>query len=537
MDLGDFPEVYSKDVPMPLAIEMKGITKFFASTHVRANDHVDFSVESGQVHALVGENGAGKTTLMSILYGLVKPDEGEILIDGQKVRIAHPDDAIKHGIGMVHQHFKLIPSFTVAQNILLGIEPDAFLNQQKENELVAQLANKYNLPVDPAARIRDLPVGMQQRVEILKVLQRKAKILVLDEPTAVLTPQEVNELITVIRNLTKLGYTIIFITHKLIEVMSVADCVSVMRGGTMVGTKKVSETSIPELARMMVGREVLLRVKKKEIQRGEAVLEARNISVSDVNGLAAISHVSFNVHKGEIVAIAGVSGNGQTELVEAISGMLNLDGGEIIFRGKPINHASVGERRDMGMAHIPEDRMVVGLNLQTTLDENLIVSRYKHSEFSRYGFLLMKTISDFAEKVVRAFSISAAQPGEGISMLSGGNLQKVVVGRELSGNPSFIIANQPTRGLDVGSIEFVHKTLIEERDKGAGVLLVSVELDEVLALSDRILVLYRGKVQGELDTATATEEQVGILMAGGTLDDLKEDQHENERGKDQEVRS
>jgi general nucleoside transport system ATP-binding protein len=523
---------------MPPAIEMKGITKFYASTHVRANDHVDFSVESGEVHALVGENGAGKTTLMSILYGLVKPDEGEILIDGGKVRIGHPDDAIKHGIGMVHQHFKLISSFTVAQNILLGIEPEgAFLNQQKENELVVELANKYNLPVDPAARIRDLPVGMQQRVEILKVLQRHARILVLDEPTAVLTPQEVNELITVIRGLSKLGYTIIFITHKLIEVMSVADRVSVMRGGKMVGTKTVSETSIPDLARMMVGREVLLRVKKKEIQRGEVVLETRDISVSDVNGLAAISHISFDVHKGEIVAIAGVSGNGQTELVEAISGMLSLDGGEILFRGKPVNHASVGERRDMGMAHIPEDRMVVGLNLQTTLDENLIVSRYNHSEFSRYGFLLMKTISDFAEKVVRAFSISAAQPGEGISMLSGGNLQKVVVGRELSGNPSFIIANQPTRGLDVGSIEFVHKTLIEERDKGAGVLLVSVELDEVLALSDRILVLYRGKIQGVLNTATATEEQVGILMAGGTLDDLKAESREDEQGNKREVTS
>jgi simple sugar transport system ATP-binding protein len=469
----------------------------------------------------------------------VKPDEGEIWIDSQPVRIDHPEDAIRHGIGMVHQHFKLISSFTVAQNILLGIEPAqaGFLNQQKENELVDELAKKYNLPVEPTARIRDLPVGMQQRVEILKVLQRNAKILVLDEPTAVLTPQEVNELIMVIRGLSKLGYTIIFITHKLIEVMSVADRVSVMRAGRMVGTKKVSETSIPELARMMVGREVLLRVKKKEIQRGGVVLEARNISVSDVNGLAAISHVSFEVHEGEIVAIAGVSGNGQTELVEAISGMISLDGGDIIFRGKSINETSVGERRDMGMAHIPEDRMVVGLNLQTTLDENLIVSRYNHSEFNRYGFLLMKTISDFAGKVVNAFSISAAHPGEGISMLSGGNLQKVVVGRELSGDPSFIIANQPTRGLDVGSIEFVHKTLIEERDKGAGVLLVSVELDEVMALSDRILVLYRGKIQGELDTATATEEQLGILMAGGTLDDLREDRKDNEPASQREVRS
>ena len=508
---------------MTLAVEMKGMTKFFPSTDVLANDHVDFSVEQGEVHALVGENGAGKTTLMNILYGLIKADSGEVLINGQPVHIGHPDDAIHHGIGMVHQHFKLVPSFTVAENILLGMEPNrlGFVNRSSENKGVEELAQSYNLPVDPAARIRDLPVGMQQRVEILKVLERKAKILVLDEPTAVLTPQEVNELITVIRGLSAQGYTIIFITHKLIEVMMVADRVSVMRDGKMMGTKKVSETSIPELASMMVGREVLLKVEKKPIQRGEVVLEVRDISVADVNGLAAVSHVSFQVHQGEIVAVAGVSGNGQTELVEVISGMNTLDGGEILFKGIPVHETSVGERREMGLAHIPEDRMVVGLNLQTTLDENLIVSRYNHSEFTRYGFLLMKNINALARQVVDAFSISAARPGEGISMLSGGNLQKVVVGRELSGNPSFIIANQPTRGLDVGSIEFVHKTLIEERNKGAGVLLVSVELDEALALADRILVIYRGRIQGELDAATATDEQLGILMAGGTLDDLQ----------------
>ena len=508
---------------MTPAVEMKGMTKLFGSTQVLANDQVDFSVESGEIHALVGENGAGKTTLMNTLYGLVKPDSGEIFIDSHKVQIGHPDDAIKNGIGMVHQHFKLIPSFTVAQNILLGMEPHkaGFVNEQNENERVNELARRYNLPVDPAARIRDLPVGMQQRVEILKVLERKARILVLDEPTAVLTPQEVNELIAVIRGLAKQGYTVIFITHKLIEVMSVADRVSVMRGGQMIGTKKVSETSIPELAKMMVGREVLLRVKKNRIERGEPVLQVRDISVADVNGLAAISHVSFNVHKGEIVGIAGVSGNGQSELVEVIAGMNELDGGEILFKDQSINGYSVGERREMGMAHIPEDRMEVGLNLQTTLDENLIVSRYNHPEFSRYGFLLMKSINEFAEKVVKAFSISAARPGEGISMLSGGNLQKVVAGRELTGQPAFIIANQPTRGLDVGSIEFVHKTLIEERDRGAGILLVSVELDEVMALSDRILVIYRGRIQGELETVTTTEEEVGILMAGGTQEDLR----------------
>ncbi len=522
---------------MTLAVEMKGMTRYFASTDVLANDRVDFSVEKGEVHALVGENGAGKTTMMNMLYGLIKPDSGEILIDEQPVRIGNPDDAIKHGIGMVHQHFKLVPSFTVAENILLGMEPAklGFVNEQKENGLVVELSNKYNLPVDPAARIRDLPVGMQQRVEILKVLERNAKILILDEPTAVLTPQEVNELITVIRGLSQKGYTIIFITHKLIEVMMVADRVSVMRGGKMIGTKRVSETSIPELARMMVGREVLLKVEKKQASRGDVVLEVKDISVADVNGLAAVSHMSFKVHQGEIVGIAGVSGNGQTELVEVISGMNSLDGGQILFKGKTISDATVGERRDMGMAHIPEDRMVVGLNLQTTLDENLIVSMYNHSEFTRYGFLLIKSINEFAQKVVNAFSISAARPGEGISMLSGGNLQKVVVGRELYGDPSFVIANQPTRGLDVGSIEFVHKTLVEERDKGAGVLLVSVELDEVMALSDRILVIYRGKIQGELDAAIATDEQVGILMAGGRLEDLKYDKTESEPGGQSEV--
>ena len=507
---------------MPV-LEMKGISRYFSSSDVLANDKVDFSVEKGEVHALVGENGAGKTTLMNILYGLIKADSGEIFIDGKKIHIGHPDDAIKNGIGMVHQHFKLVPSFTVAENIMLGIEPNTagFLKTKQENEAVSQLAKKFGLQVDPTTKIYDLPVGMQQRVEILKVLQREAKILVLDEPTAVLTPQDVNELFIIIRGLTKMGFTVIFITHKLVEVLNVADRVSVMRNGRMIGTKKISETDIPDLAKMMVGREVLLQVKKKPATIGEPVFEVQDISVADVNGLAAISHVSFKVHAGEILGIAGVSGNGQTEMVEVVSGMKALDGGKMLFKGKDITHTNVHQRRDLGVAHIPEDRMHVGLNLQTNLDENLIVSRYSKSEYSRMGFLLTKTIRDFTQSVINAFSISAAKPGEGISMLSGGNLQKVVVGRELSGSPLLIIANQPTRGLDVGSIEFVHKTLVEARDEGCGILLISVELEEIMSLADRILVFYRGKIQGEMDAKTVTEEEVGILMAGGTLDDLK----------------
>jgi len=514
---------------MTHALEMKGISKYFRSTDVQANQDVDLNVNEGEVLALVGENGAGKTTLMNVLFGLIEPDEGEIFIDGKKVEINHPHDALANGIGMVHQHFKLVPSFTVAENIMLGIEPNkaGFTSHKEENAIVEELANKFNLPVDPTARIRDLPVGMQQRIEILKVLQREAKILILDEPTAVLTPQEVKELFVVVKDLASKGYSIVFITHKLIEVMNVADRVSVMRAGKMIGTKKISETDIPDLASMMVGREVILRVDKDKSKPGKPVFEAKDISVSDVNGLAAVSHVSFNVHAGEIVGIAGVSGNGQTELVEAVSGMKSLDGGKILLNGKDISKTSVRSRRDEGVAHIPEDRMGVGLNLETILDENLIVSRYNQSAFSRFNFMLSKEIRKFTNSIIKSFSIASAEAGEGISKLSGGNLQKIVVGRELSGDPSFIIANQPTRGLDVGSIEFVHKTLIEARDKGAGVLLVSVELDEIMSLADRILVLYRGEIQGELDAYSTTDEEVGILMAGGKVKEKSGKQEES----------
>jgi ABC-type uncharacterized transport system ATPase subunit len=504
---------------MELAVEMQGICKYFPSTQVRANDQVDFSVERGQVHALVGENGAGKTTLMNVLYGLIKPDRGIILVNGQRVEITHPDDAIRLGIGMVHQHFKLVPSFTVAENIMLGMEPSSagMLRKADEIEQVRRLAEGFGLPVDPTARIRDLPVGMQQRVEILKALQRNAQILILDEPTAVLTPQEARELFTVVRRLAEDGRTVIFITHKLLEVMEVADRVSVMHKGQMMGTKVIKDTNVRDMARMMVGREVLFELDKKPAEPGQIVLEVENLVVAGIGGLSAILNVSFNVREGEIYGIAGVNGNGQTELVEAITGMRPVELGGVRLMGEDISRRSVGGRRRAGMAHIPEDRLRVGLNLETSLDENLIVTRYKLPEFSHFGFLKRPAIKQLTEDIIKRFDVVAARQGGGIATLSGGNLQKVVLGRELTGQPRLIVANQPTRGLDVGSIEFVHRTLLEARDSGAAILLVSVELDEVMSLSDRIGVLFRGQIVGEMDGSDATEEKLGILMAGGTL--------------------
>ncbi len=504
---------------MANAIELRNITKYFPSSNVLANNDVTLSVTEGEVHALVGENGAGKTTLMNILYGLHKPDSGKILVNGEPAEINHPDDAINLGIGMVHQHFKLVPSFTIAENIMLGIEPNRYgmLQKKDEAELVRQLADNFGLPVDPHARIRDLPVGMQQRVEILKALQREAKILILDEPTAVLTPQEVKELLTVVRNLSERGRTIIFITHKLVEVKDVADRLSVMRGGKMIGTRTVAETSIPDMARMMVGRSVLLELDKKPATPGEVVFAANNITVTDASGLPAVRHMSFSVREGEILGIAGVSGNGQTELVEAISGMRPVEGGTISFLEQDITRRSVGERRKKGMAHIPEDRIKIGLNLETNLDENLVVNRYKLPEFNKLGFMIKSAMKRFASFAVKQFSIAAAQPGEMIATLSGGNMQKVVLARELSGEPKFVIANQPTRGLDVGSIEFVHRSLVEVRDRQAAVLLISVELDEILSLSDRVLVMYRGTIAGEVDPNTVTKEEIGLLMGGSSL--------------------
>jgi len=505
---------------MATAFEMRGVSKYFPSSDVQAASDVNFSVRQGEIHALVGENGAGKSTLMNILYGLVKPDQGEIFCDGNPVQIGHPDDAIRNGIGMVHQHFKLVPSYTIAQNIILGIEPNKFgiLRPKEEEESVRKLAEKFGLPVDPNAVVRDLSVGMQQRVEILKSLQRNIKILILDEPTAVLTPQEVDELIQVVRNLAKGGQSIVFITHKLVEVIKVADRVSVMRGGEMVGTKNVAETDIPEMARMMVGREVLFRVKKEPAKPGTPIFEAKDLFCLDESGLPAVSDFSMHIRAGEIYGLAGVSGNGQTELVDVIAGTRKVEMGHIEVKGADVTSQNVAKRRKNGMAHIPEDRVHVGLNLSTTLEENTLLSREKTPEFNKFGILKRKALRKFAQKVIDNYSVTGGHPTGGIVTLSGGNMQKVVIGRELDGAPDFIIANQPTRGVDVGSIEFVHQTLITARDRGAAILLVSVELEEIMSLSDRIGVLYRGRLAGEFQADQVTEEELGILMAGGSLE-------------------
>ncbi len=505
---------------MTNAVEMRHIRKYFASSRVLACDDVSLEVAPGEVHAIVGENGAGKTTLMSMLYGLLTPDTGDIVINGTPARITHPHDAIRLGIGMVHQHFKLVSSFTIAENIMLGLEPivPGFIDGQAEAETVRQLAADFGLPVNPNLRINEISVGMQQRVEILKILQRKAQILILDEPTAVLTPQEVRELLIVVRKLAQTGRTVILITHKLVEVKEVADRMTIMRRGRNVGTFEVAGVSIRDTANMMVGRAVTLQVEKQPAQPGEVVLKADNLLVAGAGGVPAVFGSSLEVRAGEILGVAGVSGNGQTELVEALVGLRPVDGGTITFLGQNITHVSVRDRRQSGLAHIPEDRLIMGLNLRTNLDENVVVSSYQQAPFSQRGVFSFRHIRELAQQIIDAFQVRSARVGEEITTLSGGNLQKIVLGRELKGDPKLIVANQPTRGLDVGSIEFVHKTLVEQRDKGAAILLISVELDEILALSDRIAVMFDGRIVAVLAIGEATEEKLGLLMAGGSLE-------------------
>jgi ABC-type uncharacterized transport system ATPase subunit len=497
------------------ALELRGITKRFPG--VVANDRIDFDLQPGEVHALLGENGAGKSTLMNVLYGLYRPDEGEIRLGGQPVTMHSPKDAIEHGIGMVHQHFMLIPVMTVAENIVLGTEPrrdGVLLDLSAAEKRVRELSEQYGLSVDPRAQVEDLSVGRQQRVEILKALYRGADILILDEPTAVLTPQEATELFGVLRSLTEQGMSIIFISHKLNEVLSISDRITVLRRGQKVETLPTSTATEESLARLMVGREVLLRVDKPPADTGETLLEIEDLSVLDDRGLEAVRGVSLNVRAGEIVGIAGVDGNGQTELIDAITGLRRPASGAITVGGRDMTKANARKVLDEGMGHIPEDRQARGLVLEFTLAENLALEDYRSPPDSRWGWLFPRRLLARARRLLREFDVRGGGPNARASALSGGNQQKVVIAREVGRDPRVLVAAQPTRGLDVGAIEYVHKRLITVRDEHKAVLLVSLELEEILSLSDRILVLYEGRVVGEYGP-DASEEELGIAMTGG----------------------
>ncbi|NPA89834.1 MAG: ABC transporter ATP-binding protein [Chloroflexi bacterium] len=507
---------------MTPVLELRNITKRFPG--VLANDHINLTLEQGEIHALLGENGAGKTTLMNILYGLYKADEGEILIRGKPVEIRSPSDAIAHGIGMVHQHFMLVPVMTVTENIMLGAESTKFgpfLDRKAAAQRIRELSQKHGLEVDPDAYIKDLPVGIQQRVEILKLLYRKADILILDEPTAVLTPQEVEELFDVIRSLVAQGNSVIFITHKLKEVMAIADRVTVLRRGRVVGTTRPEETTEEELAAMMVGREVRLVVEKKPAQPGDVVLSIRNLHVQDERGEPAVRGVDLDVRAGEIVGIAGVQGNGQTELVEAITGLRDPEDGTITVKGVDLTWASSRRFFEQGAAHVPEDRQRDGLVLSYPVRDNLILNMYYKPPFA-IGFRVQeKAIEENALRLVKEFDIRTPDIYTPVANLSGGNQQKVIIAREFSRPIDLLVASQPTRGLDVGSIEYIHKRLVAKRDEGCAVLLVSSELDEIMALSDRIAVMYEGKIMAVLSAEEATREQLGLLMAGVRPEDLE----------------
>jgi len=497
-------------------LELRGITKRFPG--VLADDHIDFDLRDGEVHALLGENGAGKSTLMNIVYGLYHPDEGEIRVNGEAVRIHSPRDAIARGIGMVHQHFMLIPVMTVAENIVLGQEPTKagdLLDYAAARRRVSDLSRQFGFTINPDVTVENISVGQQQRVEILKALYREADILILDEPTAVLTPQEAKELFEILRTLTREGLSIIFISHKLNEVLEIADRITVLRRGKKVDTVPRAGATEEGLARMMVGREVLLRVEKTPATPGEPLLAIEDLHVQSELGLGAVNGVSFDVRRGEIVGLAGVDGNGQSELVEALSGLRKVEAGTVRLEGRDVTGASAHTVLDSGLGHIPEDRQRRGLVLNFSLAENLALHDYDSEPNSRFGWLFPRRLVQRARGILRQFDVRGGGPQTLASSLSGGNQQKVVVGREIARDPRVLLAAQPTRGLDVGAIEFVHRRLIEARDAGTAVLLVSLELDEILSLSDRILVIYEGKLAGEYPP-DVSEETLGLAMTGGT---------------------
>ena len=499
------------------AIEMLNITKRFPG--IIANDNITLQLKKGEIHALLGENGAGKSTLMSVLFGLYQPEEGVIKKDGQVVQVRDPNDANRLGIGMVHQHFKLVECFSVLDNIILGVEPNTagFLQKAEAREKVMKLSEQYGLHVDPDAIIEDITVGMQQRTEILKMLYRDNEILIFDEPTAVLTPQEIDELMQIMKNLAAEGKSILFISHKLNEIMEVADRCSVLRKGKYIGTVDVCNTTKEELSRMMVGRDVEFVVHKDPAKPTDVVLDVNKMTVaSKMHHNNAVKDVSFKVRRGEIVCIAGIDGNGQTELVYGITGLEPLKSGKVEMLGADISKAPIRKRSVMGMSHIPEDRHKHGLVLDYTLENNLVLQRYFEPEFTNAaGFLRKKNIRSYAERLIEKYDVRSGQGPITIARsMSGGNQQKAIVAREIDKDPELLIAVQPTRGLDVGAIEYIHKQIVAHRDEGKAVLLVSLELEEVMSLSDRILVMYEGELVGELDPKQTTVEELGLYMAG-----------------------
>ena len=501
----------------PYAIEMLNITKRFPG--IVANDNITLQLKRGEIHALLGENGAGKSTLMSVLFGLYQPEEGVIKKDGQVVQIKDPNDANALGIGMVHQHFKLVECFSILDNIILGVEPckNGFLQKQEAREKVLALSEKYGLQVDPDALVEDVTVGMQQRTEILKMLYRDNEILIFDEPTAVLTPQEIDELMQIMKNLAAEGKSILFISHKLNEIMSVADRCTVLRKGKYIGTVNIAETSREELSRMMVGRDVEFAVHKEPSKPKDPILVVEGMTVaSKLHNNNAVKNISFTARAGEIVCIAGIDGNGQTELIYGLTGLEPLESGKITLCGQDITRAPIRQRSLLGMSHIPEDRHKHGLVLDYTLEDNMVLQRYFEPQFvSKAGFLKRKAIREYANRLIEQYDVRSGQgPVTVARSMSGGNQQKAIIAREIDKDPELLIAVQPTRGLDVGAIEYIHKQIVAQRDAGKAVLLVSLELDEVMSLSDRILVMYEGEIVGELDPKTTTAEEMGLYMAG-----------------------
>lgn len=501
---------------MDYIIEMLGITKDFPG--IRANDNISLQLKKGEIHALLGENGAGKSTLMSILFGLYQPDKGVIKLGGKELHISNPNVATAHGIGMVHQHFKLIEDFTVAENIILGVEPKKnllFLDMERSRRKVKEISEKYGLDVDPDAKIADISVGMQQRVEILKMLYRNAEILILDEPTAVLTPQEIQELIKIMRRLISEGKSILLITHKLAEIKAVADRCTVLRKGKYIGTLEVKDSSEEVMAEMMVGRAVSFKVDKKPAQPGEVVLSIQNLNVNSNRKLPAVRNLSLQVRKGEVFCLAGIDGNGQMELVEAITGLRKIESGSIYFRGQDITRESVRNRTLAGIGHIPADRHKHGLVLDFSLEENMALQTYFMEPLAKKGLIQFEARRQESDRLIQEFDVRSGMGSESlVRSMSGGNQQKAIIAREVNRSPILLIASQPTRGLDVGAIEYIHERLIAERDNGRAVFLMSLELDEVLNVADRIAVIHGGEIVGTVMASETDENELGLMMAG-----------------------